>query len=127
MAHGHRNRQQAFVNLQINLFQMEQELQHEFGGPPVAPTIFKCPCTETCDCYICEQDPLPTDGSINVRTLNWCPTADQAQFINCFVGLYGSYFYYTWPCGLSAQCNISAAPFPKDTVFARNFMEMMLL
>ncbi|CAL4161785.1 unnamed protein product [Meganyctiphanes norvegica] len=48
-------------------------------GPTMASTILKCVCTKLCDCQDCIKEPLPTDGSINVRTLNWCPDAQQAQ------------------------------------------------
>ncbi|CAL4176338.1 unnamed protein product [Meganyctiphanes norvegica] len=119
-------RAQSFVVLQKNLFLMEQELINDNGGPPMAPTILKCNCSEWCDCEECIEEPLPTDGSINVRTLNWCPDAQQAQFIHCFIGQFGSKFYYMWPCGSSAQCHRPRAPLVKESQAARDFMTLML-
>ncbi|CAL4070388.1 unnamed protein product [Meganyctiphanes norvegica] len=119
-------RAQSFVDLQANLFLMEQELIDDIGGPPMAPTILKCVCTELCDCQDCIEEPLPTDGSINVRTLNWCPDSQQAQFIHYFIGQFGDNFYYMWPCGNSAQCHRPRVPLVKESQAARDFMEMML-
>ncbi|CAL4259219.1 unnamed protein product [Meganyctiphanes norvegica] len=90
-------RAQSFMELQANLFLMEQELINDTGGPPMAPTILKCLCSQVCDCEECIDQPLPTDGSINVRTLNWCPDSQQGQFIHCFMGSMGAIFTI---CGL---------------------------
>ncbi|CAL4250111.1 unnamed protein product, partial [Meganyctiphanes norvegica] len=116
----------SFVELQANLFLMEQELIDYEGGPPMAPTILKCLCSPVCDCQECIDHLLPTDGSINIRTLSWSPDDEQGQFIHYFIGKYGSYFYYMWPCGNSAHCNGPRAPIEKESQAARNFMALML-
>ncbi|CAL4237962.1 unnamed protein product [Meganyctiphanes norvegica] len=116
----------TFLELQANLLLIEEEHVNEENGPPMAPTVLKCNCSSLCDCQDCIDNPFPTDGSIKMRTLSWCPTTDQGQFINCFIGQYGSTFYYTWPCGLSAHCNGPRAPMEKESQLARNFVATML-
>ena len=116
----------TFLELEANLLLMEQEHVDDEGGPPMAPTILKCLCSPVCDCQECTDHPLPTDGSIKVCTLSWCPDADQGQFIHCFIGQYGSYFYYMWSCGHSTHCNGPRAPIKKDSQAARNFVALML-
>ena len=117
----------AFARLQKNLMLMEQEIQKDNGGPPMAPTIFKCNCSEWCGCEECIEEHLPTaDGAINVRTLNWCPDAQQAQFIHCFIGQYGSNFYFQWPCGRSAVCHRPRRLLDKESQAALDFMLLML-
>ncbi|CAL4075604.1 unnamed protein product [Meganyctiphanes norvegica] len=116
----------SYLELQANLLMLEQEHIDQENGPPMAPTILKCNCKLPCECQDCLENPLPLDGSIKIRTLSWCPTPDQGQFINCFIGQYGSTFYYTWPCGLSAHCNGPRAPMAKESHLAKDFVTTML-
>ncbi|CAL4063564.1 unnamed protein product [Meganyctiphanes norvegica] len=116
----------SYHELQANLLQLEQEIINQENGPPMAPTILKCNCNLTCECQDCLENPLPLDGSIKIRILSWCPTPNQGQFINCFMGQYSTTFYYTWPCGLSAHCNPPRAPLPKETDLAHDFVQMLL-
>ncbi|CAL4247645.1 unnamed protein product [Meganyctiphanes norvegica] len=115
-----------YHELQANLLQFEHDLIIQENGPPMAPTILKFSCNLTCSCQDCLDNPLPLDGSIKIRILSWCPTPDQGQFINCFMGQYGTTFYYMWPCRLSAHCNGPIAPLPKESDLAQDFVQMLL-
>ncbi|CAL4068322.1 unnamed protein product [Meganyctiphanes norvegica] len=116
----------SYHELQANLLQLEEDIINQENGPPMAPAFLKCNCNLTCECQYCLEDPLPLDGFIKKLILSWCPTPNQGQFINCFMGQYDSTFYYTWPCGLPAHCNTPPAPLPKGSDLTQEFVQMLL-
>ncbi|CAL4156099.1 unnamed protein product, partial [Meganyctiphanes norvegica] len=110
------------------LSDLEQHIITEGNGPPMPPTILKCNCDfEICDCADClAEGQFPLDGSIKIIMLSWCPSPNQGQFINCFMGDYGTSFYYVWPCGLPAICNPPLAPLPKSSELANDYVQSLL-